>query len=78
MSLAKLTALLFLIAVLFVPVSVRAQNAEQGAQQQLIAADRGLLEAMAGRSLTWKSMTRLLLRITSVWGSALSTRARRT
>jgi Domain of unknown function (DUF4440) len=48
MSLAKLTALVFLIAVLLVPASVRAQNAEQDAQQQLIAADRGLLEAMAG------------------------------
>ena len=31
MSLAKLTALVFLIAVLLVPASVRAQNAEQGA-----------------------------------------------
>ena len=35
-----------IIAVLLIPASVRAQNAEQGAQQKLIAADRGLLEAM--------------------------------
>jgi hypothetical protein len=48
MSVSKLTALVFLIAVLLVSASVRAQNAEQDAQQQLIAADRGLLEAMAG------------------------------
>lgn len=37
-----------IIAVLLVPASARAQNAERDAQQQLIAADRGLLEAMAG------------------------------
>src|ERR1700721_2324469 len=48
MSLSTRTALVFLIAVLLVPASVRAQNAKQDAQQQLIAADRGLLEAMAG------------------------------
>jgi len=48
MSLSKLTALVFLIVVLLVSASVHAQNAERDAQQQLIAADRGLLEAMAG------------------------------